>query len=84
MKVLSELDEDAPISVSIHGLVENFLSNLLVLSKDNDQRLVNHLQTKLAELNVDVSELSDKHQNERKLEASLRLKVRQLIECFLM
>jgi hypothetical protein len=83
MKVLSELDEDTPLSVPIHGLVENFVSNLLVLSKDNDQRLVNHLQIKLAELNVDVGDLGEKHQSEKALESSVRSQVRQLLESFL-
>ncbi|KAI6170504.1 Carm-PH domain-containing protein [Aphelenchoides bicaudatus] len=83
MKVISELDKDAALSVPIHGLVENFLSNLLVLSKDNDQRLINHLHNKLSELNVDVGDVNDKHHSEKTLESSLRLKVRQLIERFL-
>jgi uncharacterized protein YcsI (UPF0317 family) len=83
MKVLSEIEETASLSVSTHGLVENFVSNLIVLAKDNDQRFLNYLQTKLAEHNVDICELADKHHSDREHENSIRSKVRQLIEQFL-
>lgn len=84
MKILSEVEEEASLSISTHGLVENFLSNLLVLAKDNDQRFLSYLQTKLAEHNVDVCEIAEKHQSDREVENLIRGKVRQVIEQFLM
>lgn len=84
MKVLSEMEEKTSLSVSTDGIVENFLSNVLVLAKDNDQHFFTQLQTKLAEHNVDICEISNKSESNREMENIVRAKVRQLIEQFLM
>lgn len=84
MKVLSELEEKSSLSVSTDGIVENFLSNVIVLAKDNDQHFFTQLQTKLAEHNVDICDISDKSGSNRETENKIRSKARQLIEQFLM
>ncbi|KAI6234521.1 Carm-PH domain-containing protein [Aphelenchoides fujianensis] len=83
MTILAELPNDAALSVSTHGLVENFLSNLLVLARDNDQRFLNVLHKHLAEQNVEVVDAAHERPADRPLEAELRTRVRVLIEEFL-
>ncbi|KAI6179615.1 Carm-PH domain-containing protein [Aphelenchoides besseyi] len=83
MTILAELPNDSALSVSTHGLVENFLSNLLVLTRDNDQHFLSLLHKKLTEHNVEIMDSNFERQTDRPLESNLRTKVREMIESFL-